>query len=105
MDLGLLYRALGSNQVDVISGNSTDGQIKAMNLRVLADDRHYFPPYQAVPLVREDALKNHPKMQAALDRLTGKVGEAEMQAMNHAVEGEHRDPADVVREFRKAHAL
>ena len=105
MDLGLLYRALGSNQVDVISGNSTDGQITAMNLRVLADDRHYFPPYQAVPLVREDALRAHPRMQAALDRLTGRVTETEMQAMNHAVEGDHRDPADVVREFLKSHGL
>jgi osmoprotectant transport system substrate-binding protein len=105
MDLGLLYRALGSNQVDVISGNSTDGQITAMNLRVLADDKHYFPPYQAVPLVREDALREHPKMQVALDRLTGRVTEREMQSMNHAVEGEHRDPAEVVREFRKIHSL
>ncbi len=105
MDLGLLYRALGNGQVDVISGNSTDGQITAMNLRVLADDRHYFPPYQAVPLVREDTLRQHPRMQAALDRLTGKVTEAEMQAMNHAVEGDHRDPADVVREFRRSKGL
>jgi osmoprotectant transport system substrate-binding protein len=105
MDLGLLYRALGSNQVDVISGNSTDGQITAMNLRVLADDRHYFPPYQAVPLVREETLRAHPKMRAALDRLTGRVSETEMQAMNHAVEGDHRDPAEVVREFRQTHGL
>ena len=100
MDLGLMYRALGNRQVDIISGNSTDGQIKAMNLRVLADDKHYFPPYQAVPLVREDALQEHPRVQAALDRLTGKVSEAEMQEMNHAVEGDHRDPAEVVRTFR-----
>lgn len=105
MDLGLLYRALGNGQVDIVSGNSTDGQITAMNLRVLADDRHYFPPYQAVPLVREDALRQHPRMQAALYRLTGKVSEGEMQAMNHAVEGDHRDPADVVRAFRKAKGL
>ena len=105
MDLGLLYRALANGQVDIVSGNSTDGQITAMNLRVLADDRHYFPPYQAVPLVREDALRQHPRMQAALDRLTGKVSEGEMQAMNHAVEGDHRDPAEVVRAFRASKGL
>jgi osmoprotectant transport system substrate-binding protein len=105
MDLGLLYRALDNRQVDIVSGNSTDGQITAMNLRVLADDRHYFPPYQAVPLVREETLRQHPRMQAALDRLTGKVSEGEMQAMNHAVEGDHRDPADVVRNFRKTKGL
>ena len=105
MDLGLLYRAIGNGQVDIISGNSTDGAITALNLRVLADDRHYFPPYQAVPLVREDALRQHPKVQAALDRLSGKVSEAEMQAMNHAVEGDHRDPADVIRAFRQQKGL
>ena len=105
MDLGLLYRALGNGQVDIISGNSTDGAITALNLRVLADDRHYFPPYQAVPLVRQDALRQHPKVQAALDRLSGKVSEAEMQAMNHAVEGDHRDPADVIRAFRQQKGL
>ena len=100
MDLGLLYRALANMQVDIVSGNSTDGAITGLNLRVLADDRHYFPPYQAVPLVREDALRQHPAMKTALDRLSGKISESEMQSMNHAVEGEHRDPADVVREFR-----
>ncbi len=105
MDLGLLYRALANGQVDVVSGNSTDGAITGLGLRVLADDRHYFPPYQAVPLVREDALRQHPRMQAALDRLSGRISEAEMQAMNHAVEGEHRDPADVVREFRARKGL
>lgn len=100
MDLGLLYRALGQRQVDIVSGNSTDGQITGMHLRVLRDDRHYFPPYQAVPLVREDALRQHPGLQAALLRLSGQVNEQEMQAMNHAVEGDHRDPADIIREFR-----
>ena len=100
MDLGLLYRALGNGQIDVVSGNSTDGAIQALNLRVLQDDRQYFPPYQAVPLVRLDALKAHPALQAVFQRLAGKVSQREMQAMNHAVEGEHRDPADVIRQFR-----
>ena len=105
MDLGLLYRAIAARQVDVVSGNSTDGAIQAMGLRVLADDRHYFPPYQAVPLVREDTLRMHPKMLVALQRLSGRVSQAEMQRMNHAVEGDHRDPADVIREFRASNGL
>lgn len=105
MDLGLLYRALGQRQVDIVSGNSTDGQITGMHLYVLQDDRHYFPPYQAVPLVREDALQQHPGLRAALLRLSGKVSEREMQAMNHAVEGDHRDPAEVIREFRARKGL
>ncbi len=105
MDLGLLYRALNSNQVDMVAGNSTDGPIQAFGLAVLADDKHYFPPYQAVPLVREAALQRWPQMQAALDALAGKISAEEMQAMNEAVDGQHRDPAVVVREFRNRKGL
>jgi osmoprotectant transport system substrate-binding protein len=105
MDLGLLYRAMDNHQVDIVSGNSTDGAIAALHLKMLADDRHYFPPYQAVPLVRQDALREHPAMQAALNRLTGRVSQEEMQGMNLAVEGGHRDPADVVRAFRASKGL
>lgn len=105
MDLGLLYRALKGHQVDIIAGNSTDGPIKAFGLTVLADDRHYFPPYQAVPLVRESALQRWPEMRGAMAELGGKITAEEMQAMNNAVDGEHRDPADVVREFRARKGL
>ncbi len=100
MDLGLLYRALANRQVDIVSGNSTDGAILVQHLQVLADDRHYFPPYEALPLVREDTLRQHPGVAQAMSRLAGRVTETEMQQMNHAVEGDHRDPADVIREFR-----
>jgi len=105
MDLGLLYRALNANQVDMVAGNSTDGPIKAFGLAALADDRHYFPPYQAVPLVREEALRRWPQMRAALEALAGKISAEEMQAMNNAVDGEHRDPAEVVRGFRAKNGL
>jgi len=105
MDLGLLYRALNAKQVDIIAGNSTDGPIQAFGLTVLADDRHYFPPYQAVPLVREQALRRWPQMKVAFDALAGKISAEEMQAMNEAVDGQHRDPAEVVREFRAKKGL
>ena len=105
MDLGLLYRALNSNQVDIVAGNSTDGPIKAFGLQVLQDDKHYFPPYQAVPLVREQSLQRWPQMRAAFEALAGKVSAEEMQAMNEAVDGQHRDPANVVREFRARKGL
>lgn len=105
MDLGLLYRALESRQVDIVSGNSTDGAIQSLGLAVLRDDRHYFPPYQAVPLVREDILKQHPKVLQAVQRLVGRITQEQMQAMNLAVEGAHRDPSEVVREFRQSNAL
>jgi osmoprotectant transport system substrate-binding protein len=100
MDLGLLYRALGAHQVDMIAANSTDGPIEALGLVALEDDRHYFPPYQAVPLVRAEALKRWPQMQTALDALAGRITAEDMRAMNEAVDGAHRDPAEVVREFR-----
>lgn len=105
MDLGLLYRALGEHQVDMIAGSSTDGPIQALHLAMLADDRHYFPPYEAVPLVREEALKRWPQMREAFDALAGKVSADEMRAMNEAVDGEHRDPQEVVREFRRRKGL
>ena len=105
MDLGLLYRALKARQVDIIAANSTDGPIKALGLTALADDRHYFPPYQAAPLVRVEALGRWPQIQKALDALAGKVSAEEMRAMNEAVDGEHRDPAAVVAEFRARKGL
>ena len=105
MDLGLLYRAMEQRQVDMIAGNSTDGPIRALHLTVLADDRHYFPPYDAVPLFREDAYRRWPGMREAVAELAGKVSAEEMQAMNEAVDREHRDPAVVVREFRERKGL
>ncbi len=100
MDLGLLYRALEAGQVDIIAANSTDGPIEALGLTMLKDDRHYFPPYQAVPLVREEALQRWPGIRAAMDALAGKVTAEDMRRMNEAVEGVHWDAAYVVREFR-----
>lgn len=105
MDLGLLYRALASREVDIIAGNSTDGPIRALGLAVLEDDRHYFPPYEAVPLIREDSLAKHPRIQNAVDKLAGKISATEMQVMNDAVDGQHRDVGDVVREFRQRKGL
>ncbi len=105
MDLGLLYRALGANQVDIVAGNSTDGPIRAFGFVALEDDRHYFPPYQAVPLVREDSLHNHPEIGKAIGMLAGKVSAEEVRAMNDAVDAKHRDVSDVVREFRRSKSL
>ena len=105
MDLGLLYRALAGRQVDMVAGNSTDGPIRALGFAVLEDDRHYFPPYEAVPLVREDSLRRHPGIQGAMDRLAGRVSAEEVRGMNDAVDGQHRDVGEVVREFRRGKGL
>jgi glycine betaine/choline ABC-type transport system substrate-binding protein len=105
MDLGLLYRALAERQVDVVAGNSTDGQIAALDMVVLEDDRHYFPPYEAVVVIRAETLRRHTGLRAALEPLAWKISADEMRRMNYAVDGQHDDPAAVVREFRAAHAL
>jgi osmoprotectant transport system substrate-binding protein len=105
MDLGLLYRALAENQVDVVAGNSTDGAIDRLDLRLLDDDRHYFPPYDAAPVVRRALLDGEPALAAALAALGGRIDATTMRALNHAVDGEHRDPPTVVREWRRAQAL
>ncbi len=105
MDLGLLYRALTSGQVDLVAGNSTDGPIRVLGLVMLEDDKHYFPPYEAVPLVREDSLRQHPGIQVAMDRLAGRVSTDEVRAMNDAVDGQHRDVGEIVQEFRRSKGL
>lgn len=105
MDLGLLYRALENHQVDLIAGANTDGLIGALHLVVLADDRHYFPPYDAVPIVRKDSLQRYPHLRSALDRITGRISVDDMRAMNYAVDGQKRDAAQVAREFLVSHQL
>jgi osmoprotectant transport system substrate-binding protein len=99
MDLGLLTRALKDKQVDLIAGNTTDGLIPALDLFVLEDDKHYFPPYEAVPIIRQEMLARHPEVKQALDELAGKISDNDMRQLNYAVDGQHRDVKEVVREF------
>ncbi len=99
MDLGLLYRALENRQVDLVAGSNTDGLIAALDLVVLDDDAHYFPPYDAVPIVRPDCLRESPAIANALARLSGRISAGDMRRMNYAVDGEKKDAAVVVREF------
>jgi osmoprotectant transport system substrate-binding protein len=99
MDLGLLYRALQNNQVDIVAGSNTDGLIAALDLVVLEDDQHYFPPYDAVPIVRRETLERHPEIATALQKLSGRITAEDMRRMNYAVDGEKKDAAAVVKEF------
>jgi len=105
MDLGLLTRALKDKQVDLIAGNTTDGLIPALDLVILEDDRNYFPPYEAVPIVREPVLAKHPEIRDALQDLAGTISDEEMRQLNFAVDGEHRDAKQVVSEFLKKKGL
>jgi osmoprotectant transport system permease protein len=99
MDLSLTYRALAENQVDLIAGNSTDGLISRYGLVQLEDDRRYFPPYDAVPVVRRATLEKYSELRAVFTRLAGVLSVEEMRRLNFAVDGEHRRASDVVREF------
>ncbi len=105
MDLGLLARALKDHQIDLAAGNATDGLIPALDLFVLEDDRHYFPPYEAVPVLREQTIQQRPEVAQVLAELAGKISDEEMQRLNYAVDGEHRDVADVAREFLRSKGL
>ena len=99
MDLGLTYKALAAGEVDLIAGNSTDGLIEPLGLTVLDDDRHYFPPYDAAVVYRNDL---DPKCRAALDSLANILDDAVMRRMNYDVDGRKRRVEDVVREFLSA---
>jgi osmoprotectant transport system substrate-binding protein len=105
MDLGLLARALRDRQIDLAAGNTTDGLIPALDLFVLEDDRHYFPPYEAVPVVRQQVLQQHPEVTQALAGLAEKISDEEMQQLNYAVDGRHRDVKEVVHEFLRGKGL
>lgn len=97
MDLSLTYIALSSRQVDLIAGNSTEGRIAQLDLVQLADDRRYFPPYEAVYLVRQDTLARVPQLRDALAKLANAISTDEMRQLNYEIDGNKRDPKDVVR--------
>ncbi|MFQ5776949.1 MAG: glycine betaine ABC transporter substrate-binding protein [Terriglobia bacterium] len=105
LQLGLLYRALKEGEVDIVAGNSTDGVIDALGLVILQDDRRYFPPYDAAPVVRRETLERFPQLRQALSELAGKISEEDMRRMNFAVDGEQRDVKEVVAEFLRRKGL
>ncbi|MHC5539648.1 glycine betaine ABC transporter substrate-binding protein, partial [Singulisphaera rosea] len=105
MDRNLLYQAVAQDSIDLAAGDSTDGRIATLDLVSLVDDRRYFPPYEAVPLVRDEIFKRHAGLKDVLDRLAGRIDADTMRKLNHEVDGKHRDPAEVAREFLKASGL
>ena len=105
MDLGLLAPALKEHQIDMAAGNATDGLIPALDLFVLEDDRHYFPPYEAVAVVRQQTEQQHPEVAQAIAELAGKISDQEMQQLNYALDGQHRDVKDVAHEFLRGKGL
>jgi osmoprotectant transport system substrate-binding protein len=102
LELGLMYRALEEGQIDVAVANSTDGQIAGLDLVVLRDDRQYFPPYQAAPVVRREMLERHPAVWEVLVGLEGALDDVTMRELNHQVAVEGKDAAAVVRAWRES---
>jgi osmoprotectant transport system permease protein len=99
MDLSLTYRALAAGQVDIIAGNSTDALIEELGLYQLEDDKRYFPPYEAAPVVRKQILEEYPQVERALEVLAGKINDLQMRRLNYMVDVQKRDFREVAREF------
>lgn len=105
LDPGIVYRAVANGDVDVVDTYSTDGRIPAFKLVILRDDKHFFPPYYAAPVVREEVLKEHPELKQVLNKLAGKISESEMQRLNYEVDQQEKRPKDVARAFLKRKGL
>jgi osmoprotectant transport system permease protein len=105
MDLSLTYIALSSRQVDLIAANSTEGRIVTLDLFQLADDRRYFPPYEAVYLVRQDSVTRVPALREVLSKLANAISTEEMRRLNYEIDGNKRDPKEVVREWLSGRGL
>ena len=105
MDLGLLYQALEQKQVDMIAANATDGLLSKLDLKVLADDRHAFPPYQIAVAVRQSRLREIPALAPALLELSNKFTNQKMQELNYQVDAQHRPAAEVAAQFLKSAGL
>jgi osmoprotectant transport system substrate-binding protein len=99
MDLGLLYQALSKKQVDLVAGNSTDGMLSVLPIKVLEDDRRYFPPYECALVVREEAEQNFPALRSALLELSGKINSETMRRLNYELDGKHRPAREIARNF------
>jgi glycine betaine/choline ABC-type transport system substrate-binding protein len=99
MDLGLLYQALEQKQVSMAAANTTDGLLNKLDVTVLKDDKHVFPPYQACIVVRQEALAAYPNLRAILSELSGKISDTEMRNMNYSVDALHHPARDVAADF------
>jgi osmoprotectant transport system permease protein len=99
MDASLMYAAVASAQVDVISAFSTDGRIAALGLTVLSDDQHVIPPYDAVLLASARLVRERPDVLRALRPLAGAIGPDLMRQLNAAVDQDGETPAAVARGF------
>lgn len=99
LDIGLKYDAIASDAVDVINVFSTDGLLKKYDLKVLKDDKNFFPDYHAATLIRNETLKKYPELEQVLNKLADQITDEEMVELNYLVEKENRDPKKVAKDF------
>ena len=99
MDGSLRYQALTSGQAQVIDAFSTDGLLEKFKLRVLKDDKNYFPPYYAVPIVNQDILEKYPEIEEVVNKLAGKIDEKTMTKLNYKVDELGESPETVAHDF------
>lgn len=103
MQIGLVYQAAANGKMDVVLAYTTDGRIKAFDLKVLEDDKRFFPPYDTSPVARNDALKAHPELTSILEKLSGQISTEKMQELNYEADGKMKEPAIVAKEFLEEH--
>ena len=101
----IMYQAVDNKKLDIISGSSTDGRLKAFGLKVLQDDKHIFPPYYAAPIIRQEVLREHPELREVLNTLSGLINDSIMTELNYRVDHLHRLPEEVAKEFLKENKL
>lgn len=103
MQIGLVYDAVKNEKMDAVLAYSTDGRIKAYDLKILEDDKQFFPPYDCSPVIPEKVLKEHPELEGIIDKLIGKIDTETMQELNYEVDGKLKEPSVVAKEFLEKH--
>lgn len=96
---GLKYDAIKNGRIDVMNVFTTDGQLTSPSIKVLKDDKHFFPSYLCGNVVRMDTLAKYPKLKDALEKLTGSISDSEMSRMNDLVETQGKEPSEVAHQF------
>ncbi|WP_163117169.1 choline ABC transporter substrate-binding lipoprotein OpuBC [Bacillus subtilis] len=103
MQIGLVYDAVKSGKMDIVLAYSTDGRIKSYGLKMLKDDKQFFPPYDCSPVVPEKVLKEHPELEGIIKKMLGKIDTATMQELNYEVDGNLKEPSVVAKEYLEKH--
>ncbi|MCY9185405.1 osmoprotectant ABC transporter substrate-binding lipoprotein OpuCC [Bacillus halotolerans] len=103
MQIGLVYDAVKNEKMDAVLAYSTDGRIKAYDLKILKDDKQFFPPYDCSPVIPEKVLKEHPELEGIIDKLIGKIDTETMQELNYEVDGKLKEQSVVAKEFLEKH--